>query len=99
MQKKRLQKSEKSKKKHIKKGRKKKEEKKNTHSLHLDSKKKKNTPFSWLTHQLVLAIDLVVHRSSFQVRFLFSLSLPLSSSSWFAVGVLALLGFCSFFFA
>ena len=54
MQKKRLQEAEKRKKRQIRKG---KNKKKIAHSLHLDSKK--NTFFSWLTQQLVLAIDLV----------------------------------------
>ena len=56
MQKKKLQKIEKTKKRQIRKGRKRKK-KKDIHSLHLDSKK--TTLFSWLTHQLVLAIDLM----------------------------------------
>ena len=71
-----------------------KKKKKNTHSLHLDSKKKTlflvGLLINWSWQQ-----TWCVHRSSFQVRYLFSLPLPLSSSSWFAAGVL---GFSFFFF-
>ena len=78
----------------------KKERRKKTHSLTLSILNIKKTVFlvglliNWCWQQ-----TWCVHRASFQVRFLFSLPLPLSSSSWFDVGVLALLGFCSFFFA
>ena len=68
MQKKKLLKAKKGKKRQKRKGKK----KKKTHSLHLDSKK--TTLFSWLTHQLVLVIDLecsqIFISSSFFVLFL-----------------------------
>ena len=60
-------------------------------SLAFSGEKKKKNLFSWLTHQLVLTIDLVYSQifisSSF---FVFSsvFPLPLWSSSWFAAGFL-----------
>ena len=53
-------------------------------TLHLDSKKKKKTLFDLLINWC-WQWTWCAHRSSFQVHFLFSPPLPLSSSSWFAV--------------
>ena len=99
MQKKKLQKAEKGKKRQIRKGRKKKEEKKKP-TLSILILKKPLFLVGLLCYSSIgvgnrLGVFIDLH-----FRFVFSsLPLPLSSSLWFDAGVLALLGFCSFFFA
>ena len=62
-------------------------------SLHLDSKKK-NTLFSWLTHQLVLAIDLVCSQIFISSSFFIFSSFASFVFFMFAAGCL---GFFFFF--